>query len=79
MNTFVIYSKLGCPYCDRIKQVMEMTSLSHSVYTLDEDFTREQFYEQFGQGSTFPQIVYNGENLGGCVDTIKFLKENSLI
>lgn len=79
MNTFVIYSKPGCPYCVKIKQVMEMTNLIHYVYTLDEDFTRDQFYQQFGQGSTFPQIVYNGENLGGCVDTIKFLKENSLI
>lgn len=79
MNQFVIYSKPGCPYCVKIKQVMELKNLSHVVYTLNENFTKEEFYNQFGEGSTFPQVVYNSENLGGCTDTVKYLKENSII
>lgn len=76
---FVIYSKPGCPYCVKIKQVMELKGFTHTVYTLNEDFTKDEFYNQFGEGSTFPQVVYNNQDLGGCTETIKFLKENNLI
>ena len=75
---FAVYSKDGCPYCDKIKQVMDLTKLSYVVYNLNEDFDRDSFYGEFGQGSTFPQVVVDGKNLGGCVDTIKFLRENQI-
>jgi len=76
---FTIYSKIGCPYCDKVKNVLELTNLQHVVYTLDKDFTKEEFYAEFGEGSTFPQVICNTEKLGGCVDTIKFLKENQIV
>ena len=41
MNNFTVYSKEGCPYCDKIKQVMKLANLKHRVYDLDTDFTRE--------------------------------------
>ena len=75
---FTIYSKNGCPYCDKIKQVMDLTKLSYVVYNLNEDFDRDSFYGEFGQGSTFPQVVVDGIKLGGCVDTIEFLRENKI-
>ena len=57
---FAVYSKDGCPYCDKIKQVMDLTKLSYVVYNLNEDFDRDSFYGEFGQGSTFPQVVVDG-------------------
>ena len=76
---FTVYSKDGCPYCAKIQQVLKLAGLSHVVYKLGEHFDRESFYGQFGQGSTFPQVVINGTNLGGCNDTVKYLKENKLV
>ena len=75
---FAVYTKDGCPYCDKIKQVMDLTKLSYVVYNLNEDFDRDSFYGEFGQGSTFPQVVVDGIKLGGCVDTIEFLRENKI-
>ena len=75
---FAVYSKDGCPYCDKIKQIMDLTKLSYVVYNLNEDFDRDSFYGEFGQGSTFPQVVVDGIKLGGCVDTIEFLRENQI-
>jgi glutaredoxin len=49
------------------------------IYTLDEDFTRQQFIDEFGQGTTFPQVILNEEKLGGCVDTVKYLRENNFV
>lgn len=77
--TFEVYSKPGCPYCDKIKAVLSQYNFDHTVKTLNEDFTREDFYEQFGQGSTFPQVIKDGTNLGGCVDTVKYLKDQGLV
>jgi glutaredoxin len=77
---FTIYSKNGCPYCTKIKQVMEALNLDHKIYMLGVDFTREQFYDEFGSGKTFPQVILNDEEfLGGCTETVNYLKEQKVI
>jgi glutaredoxin len=76
---FTIYSKNGCPFCDKIEQVMQLAELQHVVYKLERDFSREDFYAEFGQGSTFPQVIVDDHHIGGCVDTIQYLKEQNLI
>ena len=77
---FTVYSKDGCPYCSKIEQVLKLTGLEHVVYKLNEDFTRDQFYAEFGESSTFPQVILNDqEHLGGCTDTVQYLKEQNLV
>lgn len=76
---FAIYSKDGCPYCHKVKQVLELTNLKFVVYNLGEDFTKEEFYSEFGEGSTFPQVICNDIKLGGCTDTVKYLKEQNIV
>ena len=76
---FIVFSKQNCPYCYKVKQVLELTGNKFEIQILEEDFTREDFYAKFGEGSTFPQVVCNDKKLGGCVDTIKFLREQSVI
>ena len=76
---FAVYSKDNCPYCFKVKQVLELTGSNFVVYNLDEDFTREEFYSEFGQGSTFPQVICDEKKIGGSVDTIKFLREQQVI
>ena len=76
---FTAYSKDGCPYCTKVVQVLELAKLNHVVYKLDEDFSRDAFYGQFGQGSTFPQVVIDSTNLGGCTETVQYLKEKKLV
>ena len=76
---FTVYSKDGWPYCQKITQVLELAELRHVVYKLDRDFSRDAFYGQFGDGSTFPQVVVDGTNLGGCQDAVKYLQEKQLV
>ena len=75
---FAVYTKDDCPYCEKIKQVMDLTKLSYVVYNLNEHFDKKSFIDEFGKGSTFPQVVVDGKKLGGCVDTIQFLRENKI-
>jgi len=76
---FAVYSKDNCPYCFKVKQVLELTNSNFVVYNLGEDFTKEEFYAEFGEGSTFPQVICDEKKIGGSVDTIKFLKEQQVI
>ena len=79
LMNFTVYSRDGWPYCTKIQDVMQLAELKHVIYKLDRDFDRESFYGQFGQGATFPQVVLNTENLGGCTETVQYLKENNLV
>jgi glutaredoxin len=77
---FTVYSKDGCPYCTKVQQVLQLSNLEHVVYKLGIDFDRDGFYSEFGEGSTFPQVVLNDqEHLGGCTDTVQYLKEQNLV
>ena len=76
---FTVYSRDGRPYCVKIAEVLQLAELKHVIYKLDRDFDRPSFYGQFGQGATFPQVVLNTENLGGCTETVQYLKENNLV
>jgi len=79
LMNFTVYSRDGCSYCIKIQEVLQLAELKHVIYKLDRDFDKESFYQQFGQGSTFPQVVVDGDNLGGCTDTVQYLKENNLV
>lgn len=80
---FTIYSKRLCPWCEKVKKVMEHVSITRgfpiTIKELDTDFTRSEFIRLFGAGSTFPQVLVNDHRIGGCTDTIKYLTENSLL
>ena len=76
---FTVYSRKGCDYCERIKTVLRLTGCTYVVYNLGEDFTREEFIAEFGEGSTFPQVSCNGNKIGGSVETVKFLKEQQKV
>lgn len=80
---FTVYSKRLCPWCERVKKVLEHVSATKGcsviIYELDVNFTRQNFIDEFGEGATFPQVVINDKKLGGCVDTINYLQENKII
>ena len=82
---YTIYSKDGCPFCTKVQQVLELSEQKHVVLKLGRDYTREEFYSKFGQGSTFPQVVLNvegtddGTHLGGCTETVKYLREQNIV
>ncbi len=38
-----------------------------------------RIYRKFGNGSTFPQVVADENVIGGCQETVKYLREQKLI
>ena len=74
----IVYSKPGCPHCVKLQEILSYLEFEITVYNLYEDFTKEEFYNKFGEGSTFPQVLNEHDTLGGAVDTINYLKERDL-
>ena len=77
MSKFIVYGKTGCGFCDRLVAFMEQKDIPYTKLMLGEDYTTEEFVTQFGHGSTFPRVVYEGELIGGMKDTVKYLVENN--
>ena len=44
---------------------------------LDKDYTRDDFFNKFPNARTFPQIIINGEKIGGYHEQEKWLAMNS--
>ena len=79
MKNFTVYSKDGCTHCEKIEEVLKLAGLNFVTYKLGKNFDKEGFYSEFGEGATFPQVVLNGEKLGGCSNTVKYLQEKQLV
>ncbi len=56
-----------------------MNRWSYNEMKLDVNFDRNQFYAEFGMGSTFPQVIIGGQKVGGCTDAVKHLREGRFL
>ena len=76
---FTVYSKTGCPHCEKVISVLQLADQRYVEYKLDKDFTKEAFVGQFGEGSTFPQVSVDATTIGGCTETVKYLQQHQLV
>ena len=67
-----IYSKTNCIFCDKAK--MRLAKENPKIHMLDTDYTREDFFKKFPNAKTFPQIIINGESIGGYHELEKWLE-----
>ena len=72
-----IYSKPQCPYCDMAKNLAEQKGYDLTYKMLDQDFNREQLMEVFTPARTFPQIIVDGNKIGGYTEFKAIVDGNS--
>ena len=71
----VIYSKNNCVYCNKAK--VKLQKFNPKINMLDQDYTREEFFNKFPNAKTFPQIIINNKHIGGYNELEKWLVINS--
>ena len=74
-----IYTNKGCGYCKKAKELCERAGLEYTEYRLNTDITYEEFKEQFPDSSSFPQLMVDGNPIGGLTDSVRYFVENKLI
>ena len=57
-----------CPFCVQAKALAEREGHELTYKMLDEDFSREDLMESFPTARTFPQIIVDGEKIGGFTE-----------
>jgi len=78
-NKFYVYSKDGCGFCQRLTEFMESKGVEFEKFNLGEDYTPEDFVNKFGYNSSFPQVVYHQQKIGGMKDTVRYLLNHKIV
>lgn len=78
------YTTSGCFYCVQLKELFRRCELDYEVvecHDSDPMFVENwnQFRKDFPHVHGYPFVVIDGEEVGGLVQTAKFLKENGLV
>lgn len=60
-----VYTKENCVYCVNAKMLLESKKLEFKEIRIGHDITRDEFFEKFPDARTVPQIIFEGEAIGG--------------
>lgn len=77
MSTVVVYSKPNCPYCVRAKHLLEIHHISFTEKVVGVDVTREELLEAAPNARTVPQIIINGQSIGGYEQLSRYIEDTN--
>ena len=64
-----IYTKWGCPYCVRAKALLAAKGVAFEEYDITMGGPRrDEMRERVPGANTVPQIIIDGQAVGGCDD-----------
>lgn len=72
-----VYSKENCPFCVKAKYLLDAKGLAYTEKKVGVDVTREELLEIAPQARTVPQIVIEGEVIGGYDQLEIYFKESA--
>jgi glutaredoxin len=70
----VIWSKYQCPYCDQAKALMKQRGIEFEEKKIGDGYTKEDLLEAIPTARTVPQIILDGELIGGFQELKKRLE-----
>jgi len=79
--TIQIYSKPNCVFCDKAKSLLKNLGMTYEEKMFGKDFnTPEELYEAVGkQVRTMPQIVIEGELIGGYNQLVEYFNDKGKV
>ena len=75
----VVWSKYHCPYCDQAKSALQQKNITFEERKIGDGWTKEELFEHIPAARTLPQIVINGDVIGGFNDLKKLLERDNII
>ena len=75
MNPVIIWSKYNCPYCDQAKALLKDRRIPFEERKIGDGYTKEELLEAVPNARTVPQIIINGNVIGGFTELRKYIDE----
>lgn len=75
--TVVVWSKYHCPYCDQAKALLTQRGIKYEERKIGDGFTREELLEAVPTARTVPQIIINGNTIGGFIELRDYLENTA--
>jgi glutaredoxin-like protein len=70
-----VFTRAGCEYCVRVKNLLDDAGISFEELVLNRDFNESTIRAVSGK-STVPQVFINGNYIGGSEDLEQYFKES---
>jgi glutaredoxin len=78
MNDVIVWSKYYCPYCDQAKALLKQKGINFEERKIGDGWSKEELLESVPSARTVPQIVINGQNIGGFNELKEYLGVNNV-
>ena len=70
----VIWSKYNCPFCDQAKMMLNQKGIKFEERKIGDGYTKEELLESIPTARTVPQILIDGELIGGFTELKKYFE-----
>jgi glutaredoxin len=64
----VLWSKYHCPFCDQAKMLLKQRGIEFEERKIGDGWTKEELLEQVPTARTVPQILIDGQLIGGFTE-----------
>lgn len=72
----VVWSRDGCWYCDKAKELLTLYNFKYVEKNVYEH--KEEFRKEFPDAKTVPQIIFNGEKVGGYDELQRLFEDQNI-
>tara|TARA_B100000749_G_C18055968_1_gene313424 strand:- start:222 stop:446 length:225 start_codon:yes stop_codon:yes gene_type:complete len=73
MNKIVVYTKDNCGFCTKAKELLESRGLEYDEISFNDPGVLAEFKEKYPMARTAPQILIDGERIGGHKELVQLL------
>lgn len=70
----IIWSKYHCTFCDQAKSLLNRQGIEFEERKIGDGWTKEELLESIPTARTVPQIIIDGELIGGFTELKKLFE-----
>ncbi|KFK33116.1 hypothetical protein AALP_AA6G333100 [Arabis alpina] len=81
-NSVVVFSKSYCPYCVRVKELLQQLGATFKAIELDNESDGAAVQSALGEWTgqrTVPNVFIGGKHIGGCDATTNLHRDGKLV
>ena len=77
MTKAIIWSNVGCHFCEMAKNLLKQKGIEYEERNLAKEWKIQQLLEVVPNARTVPQIFVDDEYVGGYQDLVEYLQRKS--